>query len=44
MGKTIAIAALFVVLGAMLDRQFNHSRYTDTVLSLAYEIKRGFIS
>jgi hypothetical protein len=44
MGKTIAIAVLFVVLGAMLDREFNHSRYTDSVSRLASEIKRGFIS
>jgi hypothetical protein len=44
MGKTIAIAALLVVLGAILDREFNRSQCTDTVLRLASEIKRGFIS
>ena len=43
MGKAIATAALLVVLGAILDRQFNHSRYTDSVLSFASEIRRGFI-
>jgi hypothetical protein len=38
-------AAILVVVGlaAAVDRQMNYSRYTDGVIRMAMEIKRGFL-
>jgi hypothetical protein len=41
--KTLAAVVLVLATGALVDRNLNYSRYTHTVLKIAFEIKRGFI-
>ena len=41
--KAIAVAIMAFGLAALVDRQVNDSRYTDAMLRMATEIKRGFV-
>lgn len=41
--RTLAIIIIALGIAALVDRQVNHSRYTDNVLKLALDIKRGFL-
>jgi hypothetical protein len=41
--RMMAIVIIALGIAALVDRQVNNSRVTDRVVSLAFEIKRGFL-